>query len=105
MCVDYTVEGGVAFLDDHFKLILWANLLGIILCVVSLLGWAKHSDRRGRLTIGAVTFLLSAGIAIFGNLIRPSDVHGPFSLLFLTLLPTSALGLALWLFAMRSGVH
>ena len=102
LCLDYAVNGGIDFIDDHFQLFLWANLAGLILCVVSILGWARHLDRRGRVVIGAATFLLSVGIGIIGNLIRPYDVHGPFSMLFLTLLPTSILGLVLWLRAVRS---
>src|SRR5579871_3833591 len=93
MCLDYVVNGGIDFLDDHFALALWVNLLGLVFCVVSLVGWARHSDRRGRARIGAATLLLSVGIGILGNLIHPTDVHGPFSMLFLTLLPTSVLGL------------
>src|SRR5262249_23478550 len=104
MCLDYAVNGGVDFIDDHFQLFLWANLVGLVFCVVSILGWARHSDRRGRTFIGAATFLLSVGISIVGNLIRPYDVHGPFSMLFLTLVPTSILGLVLLLHAVRSKV-
>ena len=101
-CLDYAENGGNDFIDDHFQLFLWANLVGIVLCIVSILGWVRHSDRRGRTVIGAATFLLSVGISVFGNLIRPYDVHGPFSMLFLTLLPTATLGLVLWLRAVRS---
>jgi hypothetical protein len=102
MCLDYAVNGGIDLIDNHFQLFLWANLVGLVLCMVSILGWVRHSDRRGRTVIGAATFLLSVGIGVFGNLIRPYDVHGPFSILFLTLLPTSILGLVLWLRAVRS---
>lgn len=102
MCLDYAVTGGIALIDDHFALALWANVLGIILCLVSLVVWAKHSDRQGRIRIGAVTFLLSVGTGILGSVIRPVDVHGPFSMLFLTLLPTSVLGFVLWANAVRT---
>ena len=102
MCLDYALNGGIDFIDDHFQLFLWANLVGIVLCIVSILGWVWHSDRRGRTVIGAATFLLSVGVGILGNLIRPYDVHGPFSMLFLTLRPTAILGLVLWLRAVRS---
>ena len=102
MCLDYAVKGGIVFIDDHFPVALWANLIGLIVFVVSLLGWAKASDREGRIKIGAATFLLSVGIGILGNVIRPTDVHGPFSMLFLTLLPTSVLGLVLWLNAVHT---
>jgi hypothetical protein len=102
MCLDYAVNGGIDFMDDHFQLFLWANLVGLVLCMVSILGWVRHSDRRCRAVIGAATFLLSVGIGVVGNLIRPYDVHGPFSMLFLTLLPTAILGLVLWLRAAGS---
>lgn len=102
MCLDYAVKGGIDFIDGHFQIFLWTNLVGLVLCVVSILGWVRHSDRRGRIVIGAATFLLSVGIGVLGNQIRPYDVHGPFSMLFLTLLPMSILGLVLWLRAVRS---
>jgi len=102
MCLDYAVNGGIDFIDDHFQLFLWANLVGLVLCMVSILGWVRHSDRRGRTVIGAATFLLSVGTGVLGNLIRPYDVHGPFSMLFLTLLPMCILGLVVWLRALRS---
>jgi hypothetical protein len=102
MCLDYAVTGGIAQIDDHFALALCANFLGIIFCLVSLSGWAKHSGRQSRIKIGAMTFLVSVGTGVLGSIIRPIDVHGPFSMLFLTLVPTSVLGLVLWLNAVRT---
>jgi hypothetical protein len=92
---DYAAKGGIDFIDEHSGLFLLAILIGMLISLVSIVGWAKRLDRHDRGKMGAILCLAPVGVCIVGSLIGGTNVHGPFILIFLPMFPISVLGLAL----------
>jgi|SRR6266700_6031871 len=99
MYADYAFRGGIDAIDEHFSVVLWASMAGMLLCAISLVGWAKQLQSRGRAKVGAFTSLLSVVICVTGATIGGTNVHGPLFFLCLLIFPVSLVGLLVWLSA------
>lgn len=102
LCIDYIAVGGVEFVDEHIQFFLLAILLGALALYVGLIGWAKSLDRPGRVTMGAALFIAPIAVCLLASMTVGTNVHGPFFLIFLPLLPISVIGLVLLLFLAAS---
>jgi hypothetical protein len=43
MYADYAFKGGIDVIDEHFNVVLWASMVGMLLCAVSLVGWPTQN--------------------------------------------------------------
>lgn len=96
---DYASHGGIDLIDDHFGVVLCASIVGMLLCAVSLVAWAKQLHARGRAKVGAITSLMSGAVCITAATIGGTNVHGPLFLLCLLIFPMFLVGIVLWLSA------
>ena len=103
--------GGIAldvFSMDQFDLVqyyeyfLLAILAGILFLIVGLIGWAKQLDRGRRVSIGAIVLIASVSICFFGYLMGGTNVHGPFYLFLLPMIPVGLVGLIILLMGAAS---
>jgi hypothetical protein len=99
MCADYAFRGGIDFIDEHFGTVLIIALAGMLLCVISLIGWGISSTKSKCAGIGIVAILASVSVCIAGSLVGGTNVHGPFYLIFLPMLLVSLSGMILLLIA------
>jgi hypothetical protein len=74
-------------------------MVGMLLCAIGLVGWAKQLQRRGRIKVGAFTSLISVSISVAAASIGGTNVHGPLFLLCLLIFPPFVIGLLVWLSA------
>jgi hypothetical protein len=102
MYADYAFRGGIDAIDEHFSVVVWASIVGMLLCAISLVGWAKQLQCRGRAKVGAFTLLISVVICVIGATIGGTNVHGPLFFLCFLVFPVSLVGLVVWLSAALS---
>ena len=79
-----------------------AIVVGLLSLVVGLIGWAKQLDRARRISIGTIALIASATVCFIGFLIGGTDVHGPFYLFFLPMLPVGFVGLIVLMMGVAS---
>ena len=101
LCIDYIAVDGLKFIDRHYEFFLLAILLGTLTLCVSLIGWAKSLDRPDRVMMGATLFITPTAVCELARLMI--DMHWPFVLIFLPMLPLSVIGLVILLFEAASG--
>jgi hypothetical protein len=99
MYADYASMGGIDVIDEHFEVVMWASMVGTVLCAISLVGWAKQLQSRARVKIGAFTSLISLVICVTAATVGGTNVHGPLFLLCMLIFPVSLVGLLVWLSA------
>jgi hypothetical protein len=80
-------------LSRYFQYFFLAILVGLLFLIVGLIGWAKRLDRGRRISIGTITLIASVSVCLVGSLMGGTNVHGPFYLFFLTMLPVGVVGL------------
>jgi hypothetical protein len=91
--------GHFEFIADHYLLFLIAIGIGVLSLFVGLIGWAKQLGRQGRTVMGAIVFIAPVATCLLASLIGGTNVHGPFYLFLLPMIPVSVLGVALLLMA------
>jgi hypothetical protein len=99
MYADYAFRSGVDAIDEHFGVVLFASMAGMLLCTISLVGWARQLQSGGRAKVGAFASLMSVVICVSGATVGGTNVHGPLILLCLPILPVFVVGLLVWLSA------
>jgi hypothetical protein len=99
MYADYAFMGGIDAIDEHFGVVLLVSIAGMLLCAISLVGWAKQLRSGGRAKVGAFTSLISIVICALGVTIGGTNVHGPLVLLGVLIVPVLLVGLLVWLSA------
>jgi hypothetical protein len=97
--VDFATMGRFDFIADHYQFFLIAIATGVLLLFVGLIGWAKHLGKQGRTVMGTIVFIAPIATCVLASLIGGTNVHGPFYLFLLAMIPVSVLGLALLLMA------
>jgi len=102
MYADYAFKGGIDLIDEHFSVVLWASIVGMLLCAIGLIGWTKQLPSSGRAKVGMLTTVISLVICVAGASIGGTNVHGPLFFLCLLIFPVSLVGLVLWLSAVFS---
>ncbi len=99
MAADYAFIGGIDLIDEHFGAFLIAAMAGTIFCSIGLVGWGISSTKSECAVIGAVALLSSVVVCTLGSLVGGTNVHGPFSLIFLPMALISISGAVLLLIA------
>jgi hypothetical protein len=88
-------------IDDHFDEIGLLIPLGIVLCFVGCIGWAKRLERTGRASLAFGVFVACCAEVLLGYLIDGMNVHGSAGLIVISLLPMPILIIVLWIMAAR----
>jgi hypothetical protein len=93
---------------DQFDLVRYyeyffaAILVGLLSLIVGLIGWAKQFDRGRRISIGTIVLIAPVLICFVGYLIGGTNVHGPFYLFFLPMIPVGLVALIILLMGVAS---
>jgi hypothetical protein len=91
-----------SFFNDNYELFLLAIALGVLALIGGLIGWFKYLNRSGRSRMGLTVMVLPIGVCVIGGLIGTTNVHGPFFLMVIPMVPVSLLGLVLLVVALMS---
>jgi hypothetical protein len=97
--VDFVTRGEFAFLSDHYEVSLLAILTGVVLLLISLIGWAAVLGKVGRTRIAFFSLTVSIGIISIGYALGGTNVHGPFYLFLLPMAPLIIVGLVVAIMA------
>ena len=88
----------------YYEYFFLAILAGLLFLIVGLIGWAKQFDRGRRISIGTIVLIASVSICLVGYLIGGTNVHGPFYLFFLPMIPVGLVGLIILLMGATSRI-
>ena len=99
--VDVASHFRFEFIDDYFDAIGLLIPVGIVLCFVGCIGWAKHMDRTGRVSLAFGVFAACCAEVLLGYLVDGMNVHGSAGLIVISLLPMPILIAVLWIMAAR----
>jgi hypothetical protein len=89
------------FIDDYFDAIGLLIPVGIALCFVGCIGWAKRLERTGRASLAFGVFAACSVEVLLGYLVDGFNVHGSAGLIVISLLPMPILIVVLWIMAAR----
>lgn len=95
MFADYAFKGGIDLIDEHFGAFLIAAAVGMVFCLIGLLGWGASSTKSRCARIGGVALLASVALCTLGSLVGGTNVHGPFYLIFFPMALISVAGAVL----------
>ena len=104
---DFLTRGELplAFLPDRYEVFLLAILAGVVLLLVSLIGWAAVLGKVGRTRIAFFSLAVSIGNISIGYALVGTNVHGPFYLLLLPTAPLILVGLVVATMAARARAY
>jgi hypothetical protein len=81
------------FIEHYYNVIGVAGLIGAIVCVISLIGWAKHLGRRGRTRLALCVLLWPWAMCLIGYPIEGINPHGAAAPLLISIVPVSILSM------------
>ena len=98
---DFLSVGRVfSFFNDNYELFLLAIALGTLVLMGGLIGWFKYLNQSGRSTMGLAVLGVPIVVCVIGGLVGTTNVHGPFFLIVIPMLPVTLLGLVLLVVAL-----
>jgi hypothetical protein len=93
---------GIPFIDRHSDVFLLAIAVGMLLLLVSLIGWAAVLGKTGRSRIAFFTLTVPIAVVLIGYAIGGTNVHGPFFLFLLPMVPLIVVGLIVAMMAVNA---
>jgi hypothetical protein len=81
----------------YYEYFFLAILAGLLSLIVGLIGWARQLGKGRRISVGTIVLIASVSICLLGSLIGGTNVHGPFYLFFLPMIPVGLVGLIILL--------
>jgi hypothetical protein len=88
--------------NDNYELFLFAIAFGTLVLVGGLIGWFKYLNQSRRSTMGLAALGGPIVVSVIGGLVGTTNVHGPFFLIVIPMLPVALLGLVLLVVALAS---
>ena len=95
--LDLATHSRFEFLSDHFSIFLIAPLIGVAASSAGLIGWARRLKRKARARMAALVFVSPWIAGLLCYPIAGDNIHGPFALVILLVIPASILALVLFL--------
>ena len=90
---------GIPFIDRYSNAFLLAIAVGVLLVLVSLIGWAAVLGKTGRTRIALITLTVPIAVILIGYALGGTNVHGPFYLFLLPMAPLFIVGLVVAMMA------
>ncbi|HWB33669.1 MAG TPA: hypothetical protein VG714_10885 [Acidobacteriaceae bacterium] len=87
------------WIDDYFGEISALIPLGVILCFIGAIMWAKRVNRSRASSLGFGAFVYAWGVILIGYLVDGMNVHGSAGIAMFVFLPMVLLALILWTMA------
>ena len=100
--VDVLTHFRLEFISDYYDVIAMTGLIGAIVCVVSLVGWAKHLTREGRVGLAFSVLLWPWAMCLIGYPIDGINPHGAAAPLLISIVPASILSIVFFVMAAAS---
>jgi hypothetical protein len=97
--VDELTHFKLEFIDDYYDVIAIAGLISATVCVVSLVGWARQLDKRGRIALAFCVLLWPWVLCLIGYLFDGFNPHGAAAPLLVSIVPTFILSLVFFTMA------
>ena|SRR5216683_1105228 len=84
------------FISDHFDVFALGILVGVVLSVIGLIGWAKQLERQRRALMAVLVFLSPWLAMLLAYPIAGANMHGGAGLVGVLIIPASVLALILF---------